>query len=141
MARIRVKIFVEEGFSKKPGLMQCLCDAEAYVNKIVEGKNVFFLITNNVNMDKLLTDESRMRFRSKGMEIQFPPEYDAARTVILRNVDGIISKMTEEEIEGHIGADFKISRIVKIPNNQHLLKVTFHDSETADRAVRRGGGG
>ena len=97
-----------------------------------EGKHVFFLITNNVNMDKLLTDESRMRFRSKGMEIQFPTEYDAARTVILRNVDGIISKMTEEEIEGHIGADFEISRIVKIPNSQHLLKVIFHDSETAD---------
>ena len=58
MTRIRVKIFVEEGFSKKPGLIQCRCEAEAYVNKIVEGKDVFFLITNNINMDKLLTEES-----------------------------------------------------------------------------------
>ena len=72
------------------------------------------------------------------MEIQFPPEYVAARTVVLRNVDSLISKMTEEEIERHIGADFKINKIVKIPNNQHLLKVIFHDSETADRAVRGG---
>ena len=87
-------------------------------------------------MDKLLTEESRMRFRSEGMEIQFPPEYDAARSVILRNVDGIISNMTEEEIEKHIGVDFKVSKIVKIPNSPHLLKVIFHDSETADRAVR-----
>ena len=136
MTRIRVKIFVEEGFSKKPGLIQCLCEAEAYVNKIVEGKDVFFLITNNINMEKLLTEESRLRFRSKGMEIQFPPEYVAARTLVLRNVDSLISKMTQEEIERHIGVDFNINKIVKIPNNQHLLKVIFHDSETADRAVR-----
>ena len=108
-----VKIFVEEGFPKKPGLIQCLCDAEAYVNKIVDGKDVFFIITDNVNMDKLLTEESRMRFRSKGMEIQFPPEYDAARTVILKNVDNMISNMSEEEIERYIGADFKVRKIIR----------------------------
>ena len=136
MTRIRVKIFVEEGFPKKPGLIQCLCDAEAYVNKIVDGKDVFFLITDNVNMDKLLTEESRMRFRSKGMEIQFPPEYDAARTVILKNVDNIISNMSEEEIERYIGADFKVRKIIKIPNSPHLLKVIFHDTKTADRAIQ-----
>ena len=77
---------MEEAAPKRPGLIQCLCDAEAYINKIVDGKDVFFLITDHVNMDKLLTEESRMRFRSKGMEIQFPPEYDAARTVILKKM-------------------------------------------------------
>ena len=138
MTKIRVKIFVEEGFPKKPGLIQCLCDAEAYINKIADGKDFFFLITDNVNMVELLTEESRMRFRSKGMEIQFPPEYDAARMVILKNVDNIISNMSEEEIERYIGADFKVRKIIKIPNSPHLLKIIFHDTKTADRAIQGG---
>ena len=83
-------------------------------------------------------EESRMRFRSKGMEIQFPREYDAARMVILKNVDNIVSNMSEEEIERHIGADFKVRKIIKIPSSFHLLKIIFHDSKTADRAIQWG---
>ena len=82
MVGIRVKINDHSGQPKKPCLIKCICDAEAYINKIVESKEAFFLITGNLNMDILLSEDSRQRFASNGLDIQFPPEYEAARTVL-----------------------------------------------------------
>ena len=49
-------------------------------------------------MDVLLGEDLRRRFASNGLDIQFPPEYEAARTVMIRNIDSAISQMTEDEI-------------------------------------------
>ena len=54
-------------------------------------------------MDKLLTDETKQELVAKGLEIVHPPEYDAARTVLLKNVDSMISALEEGEIDGIIG--------------------------------------
>ena len=140
MVRIRVKISVHDGQSKKPGLIQCICDADAYVNKIVESKEAFFLITDNYSMDALLSEDSRGKFVSKGLEIQFPPEYEAARTVMIRNVDSVISQMTENEIVHKIETDtnLKVKKLTKIPNSSHLLKIMFQTTTMADRVIEKG---
>ena len=138
MARIKVKITDHQGGSKKPDLLQCLCDAEAYVNCIIENKEAFFLVTDHINMDKILGDEVRSSFLAKGMEAQFPPEHAAARTVILKNVDSSISHMTEEEIVSNMCPRMPVEKIIKIPNASHLLKIVFVKAESADRAVIQG---
>ena len=140
MVRIRVKINVHDGQSKKPGLIQCICAADAYVNKIVESKEAFFLIIDDYSMDVLLSEDSRRKFVSKGLEIQFPPEYEAARTVMIRNVDSIISQMTENEIVQKIETDtnLKVKKLIKIPNSSHLLKIMFQTTGMADRFIEKG---
>ena len=138
MVRIRVKINSHDGVSKKPSLIQTLCDAETSVNKIIETKEAFFLVTDNKTMDKLLKEEIKEIFASRGLEIEHPPELEAARTVILRNVDSLISSMTEGEILGAARENLNDKRVIKIPNSSHLLKIIFGDTVTADRVVEKG---
>ena len=140
MVRIRVKINVHDGQPKKPGLIKCICAADAYINKIVESKEAFFLITDDNSMDVLLSEDSRRKFVSEGFEIQFPPEYEAARTVMIRNVDSVISQMTENEIVQKIEIDsnLKVKKLIKIPNSSHLLKIMFQTTAMADRVVEKG---
>ena len=70
--------------------------------------------------------------------MQYPPEYEAERTVMIKNVDSTISAMTETQIADHIGRDFKVKRVIKIPNSDHLLKIIFDDVASADKAVQNG---
>ena len=125
MVRIRVKIQAHDGTSKKVSLIDCVCKAEAIVNKIIDNKEAFFLITDSKNMDKLLKDEVRQEFMSKGLEVMYPPEYEAERTVMLKNVDAMIAALSEEEIAQHIAKQYKTKKIVKIPNSIHQLKSYF----------------
>ena len=138
MVRVRVKILDHEGASKKKDLIECISGAEAYVNKIVSSKEAFFLITDNCNMDKLLGEEVKQRLMAVGLEIQHPPEYEAARTVMLKNVDDQISQLTEGEIASLIETEYRVKRVIKIPNNNHLVKVIFDTAATADKAVKVG---
>ena len=66
------------------------------------------LITDNSNMDRLLTDETKTKLVAKGLEILHSLEFDAARTVLIKNVDNTISALDEGEIAGIIGQSFEI---------------------------------
>ena len=125
MMKIRVKVVDHDGTSKKTNLIQCLCEADALVNKVIESKEAFFLLTEHSNIDKLLKEEIRSRFAEEGLELQYPPEYEAAQTVMLRNVDNLISSKSSAEITGFIDPSYKVKSEIKIPNNSHLLKLIF----------------
>ena len=109
--------------------------ASAY--KIIETSEAFVLITDNSNMDKLLTDETKHKRVAKGLEVVHPPEFDAARTVLIKNADSVISALDEWEATGMIGQNSEVKRVVKIPNSQHLLKIIFQNSHDTDRAIER----
>ena len=138
MVRIRVKINRHDGTPMKPLLIQSLCDAEVLVNKIVENREAFFVITDNRTMDTLLRDTNRQMFAKRGLVIQCPPEYEAARTVLIRNVDSTIRALKEQEIQAYIDKDLKVKQVIKIPNSEHLMKIVFNSTENADKVVRDG---
>ena len=89
-------------------------------------------------MDRILKDEVRQRFSLKGLEVQHPPEYEAERTVLVRNVDSTISARSEARIAEHISAEFRVKRVIKIPNSNHLHKILFNDVAMADKAIQQG---
>ena len=138
MVRIRVKVLDHDGDSKKGKVSKCICAANALVYKIRENRDGFILVTDSQGMDLLLEEESRKRFQDEGLDIQFPPEYETSRTVILRNVDSLIHEMPEEEIKDTIESQYKVRRVVKFPNNKYLLKIIFVTVEAADIATKRG---
>ena len=137
MPRIRVKIYIHSG-NQKGKLVQCLGKTGVMVNKILENKEVYFLIVDNGNMDKLLSTESRNVFAHGGFEVQYPPEYEASRTVILKNVDEMLQLMSVEELASDIDKDLKVRKVIKIPKNNRLLKIVFHSSSIADNVVEKG---
>ena len=59
MGRIRIKITRHDGTPMQPLLIQSLFDVEVFVNKIIENKKAFFVITDNKVMDTLLRDKNR----------------------------------------------------------------------------------
>ena len=64
------------------------------------------------------------------------PEYVAARIIIIKNVNRLISALLEEKITGKIYKDLNDKRIIEIPNSSHLMKFIFQNSEVADRVVK-----
>ena len=138
MVKIRVKVTAHDGTSRKLNLINCICQAEAFINKIIESKDAFFLLTDHSNMDKLLKDDVRSKFAEEVLEMQYPPEYEADRTVMLHNVDPIISSKSSQEIFEYIDPSLKVKTVIKIPNNTHLLKLIFESAYMADRAVQEG---
>ena len=138
MVKIRVKVTAHDGTSRKPNLINCICQAEVLINKIIESKDAFFLLTDHSNMDKLLGDDVRSKFAEEGLEVQYPPEYEAARTVMLRNVDLVIASKSSQEIIEYIDPSLKVKTVIKIPNNTHLLKLIFESADMADKVVQEG---
>ena len=138
MVRIKVKNLVHDCTPRKPALVQTLAVAEVWVNKIIETKEAFILIADNENMDKLMKEENRQKLAARGLEIVHPPEYEASRTVILKNVDSLINAMTEDEIVQSIDKNLKVKRVIKISNSPHLMKLIFERSQIADRVVEEG---
>ena len=78
------------------------------------------------------------RFQTHGLEIQFPPGYEVTRTVLVRNVDGILYDMTEEAIREVIDQKWKIKKIVKISISSHFIKVILRSAEAADEMIKEG---
>ena len=138
MVRIKVKITEKGGSSKKPNVMRCISAAWALVYKIIESRDAFILVTDNQGMDSLLSETSRNKFREQGLELRFPPEFEASRTVILRNVDAFIHEMTETEIMENIPAKYVVKKVIKIPGNSHLLKIMFKTAHMAGEVVKGG---
>ena len=119
-------------------MINCICQAEVLINKIIKSKDAFFLLTDHSNMDKLFKDDVRSKFAEEGLEVQYPPEYKAARTVMLRNVDPVISSKSSQEIIEYIDPSLKVKTVIKIPNNTHLLKLIFDSAYMADKVVQEG---
>ena len=134
----------KDGASKKKDVIGCICDAGAMVNKIVGGRDAFFLIVNNENMDWLLREAVIQDFASKELEISYPPEYEAGRTILVRNVDKTINDLEADAIKTSINGGFAeagrnpVKKVIKIPNSSHLLKIVFQEVRDADKAVREG---
>ena len=138
MTKIKVKITDHNEDPKKPGLLQCLCEAEAYVNRIIDSKEAFFLVVDHDTKDKILRQDVREKYLSKGMEVQFPLEHATARTVLLKNVDSSISHMTNLEIIINITPQLPMEKVVKLPGRSHLLKIMYLKTESADMAISQG---
>ena len=80
----------------------------------------------------------------RGWKFLIPPEYEAARTVLVRNVDQSISDLEADAIKTSINSRFleagrsPVKRVIKIPNSSHLLKIVFNETGDADKTVREG---
>ena len=73
-------------------------------------RNPFWCRQNSREL--IFRDEIKQRFSLKGLEVQHPPEYEAERTIMVKNVDSTISAMSEAQILEHISRDFKVKRVI-----------------------------
>ena len=141
MVRIRVKITKHDRVSKKEALWQDLHKAEAYVYKMVQAKEAFFLVTDGEQAKRVLKPEIREFLKEKGLEIQVPPEYIAMRTVLVRGLEWCVAELSHTQIQDQIETNYsnwKIEKVVKIPNNSKLMKLVCKSAKTAEEIVNKG---
>ena len=55
----------------------------------------------------------------------------------VKDVDSLLSELSEDEIIDHINKELLVRRVIKIPNSIYL-KITFMNSEAADKVVQEG---
>ena len=48
----------------------------AFAYKVIESGEAFLLITDAEEAEKILGEESKMFYLSKGLEVQMPPDFD-----------------------------------------------------------------
>jgi len=103
-------------------------------------KNAYFVIANDQTIE-MMSKECKATFLKHHFEIQDPPEYNAMRTIVIRNVDKQITEFSEEEIKENIeneNAWAKIEQVIKIPNAPSILKIRFESTQMAKRALENG---
>ena len=141
MVRIRVKIVQHDGASKKEALWQGLHKAKAYVYKMIEAREAFFLVTDSEQAELILKDNVRQFLREKGLEVQIPPEHVAMRTVLVKGLEGNTAAKSEEDIKHKIQSeysDWKLEKVVKIPGNERLMKLDCTNVHTTNEIVDKG---
>ena len=120
MVRIRVKITQHDGASKRDIVWKGLHKAKAFVYKVVQSKEAFYLVTDNDQAELILKDHIREFWREKGLEVQTPPELVASRTILVRGLEWCVAEQSEIDIKSKIEAgypDWKLERVVKIMIN------------------------
>ena len=141
MVRIRVRIIQHDGAPKKEALWQGLHKAKAYVYKLIQAKEAFYLVTDSEQAELILKDHVRQFLREKGLEVQTPPEHAAMRTILVKGQEWYLAEKSEEDIKHKIQSDYpdcKLERVVKIPNNDKLMKFVCANVRTANEIMDKG---
>ena len=141
MVRIRLKVVTHDGESKKSAVWRGITKADAFVYKVIESGEAFILITSGSEAEKILKEETRQYYLSKGLEVQMPQEYSALKTLMVKGVGWGVYHNSEDDIRTHIESvhpNFKIEKIVKIPNNETLMKIVCKSPSVADQIAENG---
>ena len=141
MPRIRIKDHGSRQSDRKRLLWNRLLTFNLLVYKLEESNRNFTIITSDEVVDKLLTKNIRETLMKANFEVTTPPEYTANRTVVLRNIEALITSVENEELKQDIERrnDWaKISEIIKIPNAPKILKLRMENTDMVKRATENG---
>ena len=144
MVRIRVKITQHDGTSKKEAVWKGIHKAKAFVYKIVQAREAFFLITDSEQAELILQDHIRQFWSERGLEVQLPPDLVASRTVLVKGLEWCVAEKSENGIKDVIETehpDWKLERVVKIPGNEKLMKLICANVRTTNEILEKGLGG
>ena len=142
MPRIRIKDLNSQQGNRKALLWNRLMSLNLLVYTIKQpNSQTFILITSDEIVDKLLSTQTREKLKRDNFEVFTPPEYSANRTIVLRNIDSLISEVENEELKNDMERRndwLKITEIIKIPNAPKILKVRVESTDMVKRAVETG---
>jgi len=136
MARIRIKDKDPTSSGRRAKLWQCFGQAKVTVYKVDDTKNAFFAIANDETIEKLMSTHCKAIFQNHQFEIQDPPEYNAMKTIIVRNIDRQIIDYEEREIKETIEREngwAKVEQVIKLPNAPTITKVRFETTQMAKK--------
>ena len=112
-----------------------------YVKKVQDSKGVFYAIANEDQLEKILSDDSKLAFQKAGFKIVPPLEYNSLKTIIAENIDYMLDPYTDEEVIDSIERHndwAQMEHIYRIPAAGKLLKIRFKTQQMAQNALDKG---
>ena len=116
-------------------------EADIFISRVHLGYNAFFVIMDAEQMERALMNEVRERFQRKQLVIITPPESNAWKTVVIRNLDRNIDNYDEEEIMQDImkyNEWAKVEEIHKFRTTSKMIKVRMSTTQMAQQALKNG---
>ena len=142
MPKVRVKDHRPNLSNRKVLLWNKLMNNNLLVYKIEEqNRNHFVVVSSDEVVEKLLTPKLKEAFRREDFEILTPPQFNAERTVVIRNIDPIITEVDIEELKNDVERRnewAKITEMIKIPNMPKILKIKFENATMTKAACEKG---
>ena len=142
MPRIRVKDNKPRQGNRKLALWNKLMQLNLLIYKLeATTRNAFIIITSDDILEKLLSPKIRETLAKEDFEVTTPPEYSSNRTIVLRNLDSLITEVENEELKLDIERRnewIKITEIIKIPTAPKILKIKLESTDMVTRALDKG---
>ena len=140
MPSVKIKDY-RPGADRRGKVWEILGIKKIDIWKMKDGKGVFFIIMDKDNCQKLLEEDVKEAFKNNDYEIVNPPDLNANRTIVVRNLDRQIDDWSESSIIEYITARntwIKIESVYKLPTTSKMLKIKCEKEEMADRAIKDG---
>ena len=100
MPRIRVKDHKPNSGNRKLLLWNKCMQLNLLVYKLTDtGRNSFVILSSVEVIERILSNSIKENLQKERFEIIIPPEYNASRTIVLRNIDPLITKVDNEELK------------------------------------------
>ena len=142
MPAIRIKDHNPQRGNRKQLLWSKLMNLNLMIYKILDPSRYYFkIITSEEIIDKLISTSIKEKLRKDDFEVMVPPEYNANKTIVLRNLDSLITEVESEELKEDVERRnpwIKVIEIIKLPNAPKILKIKLENSEMVKMAREKG---
>ena len=111
------------------------------VNGLRDSGNAYYAITHENQLDVFLSDETKQKFIDQGFQVLNPPEFNAIKSIIVKNVDKQIEAYGPEEIQTNIENNnhgIIIETLIKLPTATNILKLKLQNQRMVNSATTNG---
>ena len=99
MPKIRVKDLRPNHGDRKQALWNILMNKNLMVYQLKALNGAFLIISSDEVIEKLVSQNMKDTLRKDNYEVQTPPEFLANKTIVLRNVDSMVSAVSADELK------------------------------------------
>ena len=141
MPKLRIKDLRPSHGNRKQCLWNKLMTQNLLVYQLKALNGAFLIISSDEIIEKLLTTNVKDSLKKDNFEVQTPPEYVASKTIVIRNIDSMVSEVEAEELKGDLERRndwLKVEEVVKLPNAPKILKVRVKEISMAKKAIDKG---
>ena len=135
MPKIKIKDNRPGQGDRKKLLWSKLMILSLLVYKVEElNRSGFLIVSSDEVIEKLMTPSVKENLLKDKSEVLTPLEFQANGTIVLRNIDSIISMVDTDELKSDIEQRnewLKVQEVIKIPTAPKILKVRAENAEMA----------
>ena len=98
MPSVKIKDNNPTAQKRREALYTLFGEKDLLVTGLVDGNGCFYAKTNEVALDRFLSEDIKLAFENNRFEIVNPPELNALKSIIVRNVDKQVDNFLKDDI-------------------------------------------